>query len=157
MRLPAHAPGAQFGVHLSGFARGVDPAAEAKRIEALGFDLVAIDRDVMGGPTPGLEVWTTLTWVAARTTSMNVVPNVLVVPNRHPAVLAKMTETLDRLSGGRLVLALGAGARMNDSLLAAFGLPVLPLGQRARATRETLEVMRGLWRETEFSYTGEYV
>ena len=68
--MPAHAPVAQFGVHLSGFARGVDPAAEAKHIEALGFDLVAIDRDVMGGPTPGLEVWTTLTWVAARNNSV---------------------------------------------------------------------------------------
>jgi alkanesulfonate monooxygenase SsuD/methylene tetrahydromethanopterin reductase-like flavin-dependent oxidoreductase (luciferase family) len=70
----------------------------------------------------GLEVWTTLTWVAARTRSITVVPNVLVVPNRHPAVLAKMAETLDRLTAGRLVLAVGAGATMNDSVFGALGL-----------------------------------
>jgi hypothetical protein len=49
--------------------------------------------------------------VAARTTSIKVVPNVLVVPNRHPAVLAKMAETLDRLSGGRLVIAVAPARR----------------------------------------------
>jgi alkanesulfonate monooxygenase SsuD/methylene tetrahydromethanopterin reductase-like flavin-dependent oxidoreductase (luciferase family) len=52
----------QFGVHLSGAG---DPAVEAWLAEELGFDIVAIDRDVLNDGPPGLEMWTTLTWVAA--------------------------------------------------------------------------------------------
>src|SRR6516162_9990723 len=105
-------PTLQFGLHLTDTG---DPAAEAKLAEGLGFDMVAVDRDVLNGPVPGREVWTTLTWVAARTSTIALIPNVLALPNRHPALVAKMAETLDRLSSGRLILALGAGAPMNDA------------------------------------------
>lgn len=67
-------------------------------------------------------MWTTLTWVAARTSRIRVIPHVVALPNRHPAVVAKMAQTLDRLSAGRLILALGAGGPMNDAGIHALGL-----------------------------------
>jgi len=143
----------QFGVHLSG---GADPLAEARLAEALGFDMVAVDRDVLSGSPPGLEMWTTLTWVAAQTSTIRVMPNVLALPNRHPALVAKMAETLDRLSAGRLVLALGAGAPMNDAAVRALGLDPWSPAERVDATAEAIDVMRGLWTEAAFSYSGKY-
>ena len=145
--------GLQFGVHLSGAG---DPAVEATLAEALGFDMVAIDRDVLNGPPPGPEVWTTLTWVAARTSTIRVIPNILAMPNRHPALIAKMAETLDRLSGGRLILALGAGAPMNDAGVRALGLNPFSPAERVDATAEAIDVIRGLWTEASFSYWGKY-
>jgi alkanesulfonate monooxygenase SsuD/methylene tetrahydromethanopterin reductase-like flavin-dependent oxidoreductase (luciferase family) len=84
------------------------------------------------------------------------VPNVLALPNRHPALLAKMTETLDRLSGGRVVLALGAGAPMNDPQVRALGLTNRTGAARVESTAEALDVIRGLWSNAVFSHSGKY-
>ncbi len=54
-------------------------------------------------------MWTAITWLAASTSRIRIVPSVISLPYRHPAVLAKMAESLDRLSGHRLIMALGAG------------------------------------------------
>jgi alkanesulfonate monooxygenase SsuD/methylene tetrahydromethanopterin reductase-like flavin-dependent oxidoreductase (luciferase family) len=153
MRVKAAPSEVKFGVHLSGSG---DPSAEAAMAESLGFDIVAIDRDVLDGPPPCLEMWTTLTWVAARTSTITVVPNVLALPNRHPALLAKMAGTLDRLAAGRFVLALGAGAPINDAGVHALGLPEWSPAERVEATAEAIDVIRGLWSENEFSYSGNY-
>jgi alkanesulfonate monooxygenase SsuD/methylene tetrahydromethanopterin reductase-like flavin-dependent oxidoreductase (luciferase family) len=138
----------RFGVDISG-PLGADPAAEARHAESLGFDVVTLHGDVLDGPRVALEPWTALTWVASRTTGVLVAPNVLVLPNRHPAVLAKMAATLDRLSGGRLVLALGAGAAMNAGAFRAFGLEPASVA----ALEEAVDVIRGLWTTAPFSYT----
>jgi alkanesulfonate monooxygenase SsuD/methylene tetrahydromethanopterin reductase-like flavin-dependent oxidoreductase (luciferase family) len=143
----------QFGVHLSDAG---DPAADARLAEAFGFDIVAIDRDVLSGPPPGLEMWTTLTWVAAQTSTIAVIPNVLALPNRHPSLVAKMAETLNRRSGGRLILALGAGAPINDARLHAVGLDRWSAAERVDATAEAIDVIRGLWTDATFSYSGKY-
>ena len=145
-----------FGLHLAGLGSTLELAAQAQRAEELGFDMLAVDRDVLSGSPPGLEVWTALTWAAASTTSIQVVPNVLALPNRHPALLAKMAESLDRLSGGRLILALGAGASVNDSALDALGLQKLSPAERVAATSEALDVIHGLWSEAGFSYAGTH-
>jgi alkanesulfonate monooxygenase SsuD/methylene tetrahydromethanopterin reductase-like flavin-dependent oxidoreductase (luciferase family) len=143
----------KFGVHLRGSG---DLAAEAVLAERLGFDIVVVDRDVLNGPPPVLEMWTTLTWVAARTSTITVVPNVLALPNRHPSLLAKMAQTLDRLATGRFVLALGAGAPINDAGVHALGLPEWTLAERVEATAEAMDVIHGLWGDHEFSYSGKY-
>ena len=62
----------------------------------------------------------TLTWGAAHTTRIRVATRVLGVPYRSPAMVAKMAETLDRLSAGRLILGLGGG--YSDEEFQAFGL-----------------------------------
>lgn len=73
-------------------------------------------------------------------------------------MLAKQAETLDRVSGGRFVLGLGAGGY--DHEFSAFGLTVRTPGEKIRAQREAVAILRGLWsqpsttlRGTEFSVT----
>ena len=64
-----------------------------------------------------------LTWMAAQHQRIAVMSRVLGVPYRKPAMVAKMAETLDRLSGGRLILGLGAGSPTTSSARSACGVP----------------------------------
>lgn len=113
----------QFGINLHTWMHpGSDPVAEAHHAEQLGFELVTLHRDVLHGTDPSFENWTLLTRLAAHTTRIRVAPMVLALPHRHPSVLAKMTENLDRLSNGRLVLVLGGGGPMNEPTYRALGL-----------------------------------
>jgi len=101
-----------FGITLHTTIRpGLDQATEALDAEQLGYDVVTLHRDSLHGDGPSFENWTLLSWLAAQTSRISVAPLVLALPHRHPAVLARMAETLDRLSGGRLILVLGGGGR----------------------------------------------
>jgi alkanesulfonate monooxygenase SsuD/methylene tetrahydromethanopterin reductase-like flavin-dependent oxidoreductase (luciferase family) len=80
----------------------------------------------------------------------------LVGTARHPSLVAKMAETLDRLSGGRLVLALGGGAPINEQAFRALGLGHGSAREVVRPTEETIDVIRGLWGQSDFSYAGEH-
>src|SRR4051812_4572240 len=113
-------PDPLFGLDLPA-TTDLDPAAEGRRAEALGFDFVS-SSDHPEGTQPTHEVWTMLSWVAAATSRIRVATRVLGVPYRAPAMVAKMAETLDRLSGGRLILGLGGGYA--DEEFRAFGLTV---------------------------------
>jgi len=140
---------ATFGLFL---AHKEDPVASARRAEELGFDMVTIS-DHLHGASPTWEPWTALTWIAAATERIRVAPNVLGLPYRHPAVTAKMAETLQRLSGGRLVLGIGAGG--SDTEFQAFGLPMRSPGEKVDAFEEALRIIRGLWEQESFSFEGE--
>jgi alkanesulfonate monooxygenase SsuD/methylene tetrahydromethanopterin reductase-like flavin-dependent oxidoreductase (luciferase family) len=144
-----------IGVTISA-APDADPVAEARHAEALGFDVVSVHRDVLNGPPPLSEMWTLLTWLAAHTATVRLLPDVLALPNRHPAVLAKMAETLWRLSGGRLILGLGGGAPINRAAFGAFGLARRSPAETVAATAEALELIHGLWRRPGFTYAGEH-
>ena len=81
-------------------APGDDPVADAATAEALGYGAVpAAGHPVRTYPT--YETQTLLTWIAARTTRIGIVPRVLSVPFRRPALVAKAAESLQRLSRGR--------------------------------------------------------
>jgi probable F420-dependent oxidoreductase len=127
--------------------------ADARRAEALGFDFVSAS-DHLHGTSPTFETWTLLTWVAASTSRVGVVSDVLGLPYRPPAVLAKMAESLDRLSGGRLVLGLGAGG--SDEEFSAFGLPVRSPGEKVDALEEAIAVLQGLWTTGESTLDGRH-
>src|SRR5258708_27506843 len=147
----------KFGVNIhTGIRSGVDPLAEALHAKQLGFDIVTLHGDVLHGSDPSFGLWTLLSWVAASTSRIRVAPVVLALPNRHPAVLAKMAETLDRLSGGRLLLVLGAGGPMNEPAYRAFGLTQRSPREKVQALEETLDILRGLWSTSGFSYTGQH-
>ncbi len=130
-----------------------DPVAEARHAEDLGFDLVTV-WDHLHGERPSFETWTLLTWIAASTSHISVGPNVLGLPYRNPAVTAKMAETLDRLSGGRLVLGLGAGG--NDREFEAFGLPQRSPGEKIASLEEAVTIIRGVWFAPAFSFEGRH-
>ena len=144
----------RFGVTIIPSASGrSDPVADAKRAEELGFDLVAV-WDHPHGEHPSFETWTFMTWLAANTTTIRIASNVLGMPFRLPALLAKMAESLDRLSGGRLILGLGAGG--SDAELAGFGAPALPPDEKVDALEEAIDVIHGVWSEPAFTYDGAY-
>lgn len=135
-------------------ADGADPVADAREVEALGFDAVSLS-DHLHGDQPTFETWTLLTWMAANTTRVRLVPNVLGLPYRAPAVTAKMAETLQRLSGGRFVLGLGAGGA--DVEFRAFGLEVLPPREKVDALEEAIAGIRALWQGPQVDLDGRHL
>ncbi len=141
-----------FGLNVSTPATaGADPVADARTAEALGFDFVSAS-DHLHGTSPVYEPWTLLSAIAAATTRIRVLTRVLGMPYRHPAVIAKMAETLDRLSSARLILGLGGG--YSDDEFRAFGLGVRSPRDKVDGMVEAVEIIRGLWSEPAFSYRG---
>ena len=141
-----------FGLGLSTSARpGTDPAADARRAEDLGFDFVSAS-DHPCGTHPTYETWTMLSWIAAATSRIRVATRVLGVPYRAPPMVAKMAETLDRLSGGRLILGLGGG--YSDDEFRAFGLRVPSPRDKVHGMEEAIRITRGLWSQPTLTFDG---
>lgn len=117
------------------------PVRLAQLTEQVGLDLVTFQDHPYN---PGfLDTWTLLTWVAARTSRVTVSGNVLNLPLRPPAVLARAAASLDLLSAGRTALALGAGVFWDA--IEAMGGPHLTPGQSVDALSEGIDVIRGMW------------
>jgi probable F420-dependent oxidoreductase len=145
-------PGMLFGLNVSTQAgAGTDPVAAARKAEQLGFDFVSAS-DHLHGRRPTYEPWTMLSWIAAATSRIRVATRVLAVPYRPPPVLAKMAETLDRLSGGRLILGLGGGAV--DQEFRAFGLGVRSPRDKVDGLAEAIRILRGVWSQPSFTFQG---
>jgi alkanesulfonate monooxygenase SsuD/methylene tetrahydromethanopterin reductase-like flavin-dependent oxidoreductase (luciferase family) len=142
-----------IGVNVStSAAPGADPVGYAQAAESLGFDFVSAS-DHPAGNRPTFEVWTLLSWIAAATSRITVATRVLGLPYRAPAMVAKMAETLDRLSNGRLILGLGGG--YSDEEFRAFGLGVPTPGQKITGLDEAIRIIRGLWAEPRLTFGGE--
>lgn len=135
-------------------AEGADPIADAREVEALGFDFVSMS-DHLHGDHPTFETWTLLTWVAAATTRVRLLTNVLGLPYRPAPVVAKMAESLHRLSGGRVLLGLGAGG--NDAEFAAFGLPTGSPREKVATLAEAITALRALWERPAADLDGAHV
>ena len=142
-------------------ARYADMRAAARAAEDSGYDGVwTWDhlRDPDEATETGVpEAWTTLTALAEATKRITVGPLVLNTGLRHPGLLANMAATLQQVSGGRLLLGLGAGATRSMAYAReqeALGMTVA--GDRVRAERvaETAQVLRRLWSGDESSFAG---
>lgn len=141
-----------LGVNLPASASpGSDPVGLARVAESGGFDFVSAS-DHPCGMDPTFETWTMLTWIAASTSRIKVATRVLGVPYRSPAMVAKMAETLDRLSGGRFILGLGGG--YSDDEFRAFGLGVPSARDKVDGLAEAITITRGLWSEAGFTFAG---
>ncbi|HKB25434.1 MAG TPA: LLM class flavin-dependent oxidoreductase [Methylomirabilota bacterium] len=142
-------------------ARYAEMRAAALAVEEAGFDglwtwdhLRDPDRD--GGPGVP-EAWTVLAALAEATRRISLGPLVLNVANRHPGLLANMAATLQAVSGGRLLLGLGAGGSRRTPYAAeqeALGLSVERDEVRARRVAEAIDVMRRLWSGDGGSFAG---
>jgi alkanesulfonate monooxygenase SsuD/methylene tetrahydromethanopterin reductase-like flavin-dependent oxidoreductase (luciferase family) len=109
----------------------------AKRADSSPFSSLGIlDRLVY----PNYEPLITLAAAAAVTERVRLMTTVLIAPLRGAGVLAKQAATIDTLSGGRLTLGLGVGAREDD-----FNAAPASFHDRARRFEEQLELMRGVW------------
>lgn len=136
----------------------------AAGIEAVGFDqLDMFDHVVMGHPVAGrssgpypanmpiMEAFMTLAFVAAATSTIGLGTEVLVLPQRHPTLVAKQVSTLDTLSAGRVRLGVGVGWQESeyDSLGMAYH-------QRGRMMDEAIALMRAWWGEASVDFSGEF-
>jgi alkanesulfonate monooxygenase SsuD/methylene tetrahydromethanopterin reductase-like flavin-dependent oxidoreductase (luciferase family) len=108
--------------------------------------------DMPEGRSRGIwEAWTILSAVAAVTRRVSLSPYVACTAFRSPALLAKMAETLDEVSGGRLVLGLGAG--WHEPEFDAFGFP---FDHRVSRFEEALQIIVPLLREGRVDFEGRY-
>ena len=132
----------EFGTFIT---PGNDPASTAVALaelsERLGYDLVTF-QDHPYQPR-FLDSWTLISYVAARTERVRLAGNVLNLPLRQPAVLARSVASLDLLSGGRIELGLGAGGFWDA--IGAMGGERLEPGQAVQALDEALQIIRGIW------------
>ncbi|SIN41285.1 LLM class flavin-dependent oxidoreductase [Micromonospora cremea] len=131
-----------FGTFLAPSVHDPDRVvALAELTEATGLDLATFQDHPYNAEY--LDTWTLLSWVAARTERLRISGNVLSLPLRPPAVLARAAASLDRLSHGRFELGLGAGAFWDG--VEGMGARRLTAGQGVDALREAMDVLRGVW------------
>ncbi|MGI9591945.1 MAG: LLM class flavin-dependent oxidoreductase [Myxococcota bacterium] len=123
----------------------------ARRIEAAGLDSAWVG-DHVSFYIPVLESLTLLSFAAAATSRIRLCTGVYLLPLRHPTTTAKVTSTLDVLSGGRLTLGVGVGGEFPPEF-EACGIPHAERGPR---TDEGIEVLRRLWTEDGVEHRGRF-
>ena len=136
----------------------------ARTIEQLGYDHIDVfDHVVMGYPIAGrppgpytptmpiLEALMTLAHLAAVTTRVTLGTEVLVLPQRHPTLVAKQVSTLDTLSGGRVRLGVGVG--WQESEYEALGESFRTRGARMD---EAIRLLRAYWSDAQVDFKGQH-
>jgi alkanesulfonate monooxygenase SsuD/methylene tetrahydromethanopterin reductase-like flavin-dependent oxidoreductase (luciferase family) len=149
----------KIGLHLPEVERVVrwQEISDLCRVaEDVGFDSLwvpdhLIYRDEHGNAIGPWECWSLLSAVAAVTSRVAIGPLVLCTSFRGPGLIAKMAATLDEISGGRLILGLGAG--WNQTEYEAFGFP---FECRYGRFREAFEIISTLLRDGQIDYQGRY-
>jgi F420-dependent oxidoreductase-like protein len=105
-------------------------------------------------PAPMLEAYTTLGFLAAHTSTVELQALVNGVTYRHPGLLAKIATTLDVLSGGRAMLGIGAAWYEREHL--GLGVPFPPLSERFERLEETLQIVLQMWSDDDGPYEGAH-
>ena len=136
----------------------------ARAVEQIGYDHIDVfDHVVMGYPLAGrpagpytptmpiLEALMTLGHVAAVTSRATLGTEVLVLPQRHPTLVAKQVSTLDTLSGGRVRLGVGVG--WQESEYEALGEDFRTRGARMD---EAIRLLRAYWGDAQVDFAGKY-
>ncbi len=130
----------------------------AREAEALGYDSIWTTDHVMmttGQEEPYghiLEALTALTYAAALTERVKLGVSVIVLPQREPVLLAKQVATLDNLSGGRVIVGLGAGWNQRE-----FQYLGASFDDRGKRLDEYIGALRELWTSPEPRFDGQFV
>jgi probable F420-dependent oxidoreductase len=129
----------------------VSQAAEAAGFAGMGFtDHPAPSHKwLKAGGHDALDPFVALAVVAAVTTRIQLIPNIVVLPYRNPFIVAKAAASLDALSGGRFVLSVATGYLRSE--YRALGID---FDDRNILFDEALEVLTGVWSQEEFAYEG---
>ncbi len=138
----------------------------AQGVDALGCDYITMadhilyaysrpDRPQSGAYTDDVhqhEVMTLMAWLAEVTNQIALQPNVLVLAQREPILVAKQAAEIDVLSNGRLRLGIGVGWQWQE--FEALGVNIK---QRPSRTEEYIKVLRACWTEEPISFSGKYI
>jgi F420-dependent oxidoreductase-like protein len=157
----------ELGVHVSNFTWPDGPAHISRDLsrvataaEDLGFTKLSVMDHVwqighIGPPEHEmLEAYTTLGYLAARTTRIDLLAWVTAVVYRDPGLLAKAVSTLDVLSDGRAWL--GIGAAWNEPEARGLGLSFPPTAERFERLEEALEICLQMWSDSDAPYDGKH-
>ena len=152
----------KFGVNLINFGPGASPDSLlrwAKFAEATGYhflmisDHIAITPDVEARyPAPFYDPFTTLAWLAAETSRVELGTTVIVLPYRSPLMVARMGANIDQISGGRFILGVGIGWSRQE--FASLGVDY---ARRGAITSEYLAAIKTLWTHERASFSGRFV
>jgi probable F420-dependent oxidoreductase len=131
----------------------VAAAAEAAGFHGFGFTdhPAPSQRWLESGGHDAVDPFVAMGYAAARTTTLRLIPNIVVLPYRNPFVVAKAGATLDLLSEGRFTLGVGVGYLKRE--FTALGVD---FDERAALFEEALEVIRGIWTTDDFSFEGRH-
>src|SRR5215475_11245266 len=156
-----------LGLHLVDFTLAGGPPALARnlrdiavRAEQAGFSKLSVMDHVwqisIAGPPERdmLEAYTTLGFLAAHTSRVQLVPWVTAAVYRAPGLLAKSVTTLDVLSEGRMCL--GIGAAWNEAEARGLGLSFPPLAERYERLEETLQILLQMWSDSDAPFDGKH-
>ena len=148
----------QFGVNLPQIKRSwQETRAAAEEFERLGFHSVWFNDHLYGIPMPSvpiMEAWTALSAVAAVTSRVELGTLVSPVGFRNPALFAKMVATVDQISGGRVIVGLGAG--WFEQEFSGHGIDFPPLPVRLQQLSEAIRLMRRMWSEPQVTFAGRH-
>jgi probable F420-dependent oxidoreductase len=140
------------------FASGAGVVKLATATEAAGFDGFGFtdhpaptQRWLDAGGHDALDPFVALAFAAAHTSTIRLIPNIVVLPYRNPFVVAKSGATLDRLSDGRFTLAVGVGYLRKE--FTALGVDY---EERAELFDEALEVIDAIWTGDDVSFDGKH-
>lgn len=150
-------------VNMNGLVSPDAIAGAARAAEAAGFDsvwagehIVLPDPQVPPSPMapqdPALDPLFALTWAAAHSSTVRLATGIVILPQRNPVVLAKEVASLDVLSGGRLMLGIGAGY-----LEPEFRAVGANFAERGAITDEYLDALERLWYDEHPEYHGAFV
>ncbi len=122
----------------------------AEAAEAVGLDSIWLS-DHTVTRNPSLDITCLFAMIAARTRHVKMGPSVLTLPTRHPVQVAKTYATLDYISGGRMIMAVGSGGDLRE--LQACGIPIEHRGARLD---EGIAILRKLWSESHVTHHGRF-
>jgi probable F420-dependent oxidoreductase len=130
----------------------------AQAAEECGYDAISFSEHpapsgkwLNAGGHESLDQTSALAFCAAVTSRVRLMTYLLVLPYHNPFLAAKALSTVDLLSGGRLTVVAGTGYLRSEFLALN-----VDMSQRNELFDESLEVMRGVWRESPFAYTGKH-
>ena len=157
----------KLGLHVSDFTwpggperLGADLGTIAQAAEAAGFDRLSVmdhffQIQMIGPPEREmLEAYTTLGYVAGRTSRIKLLTVVTGAIYRPPGLLAKAVSTLDVLSGGRAML--GIGAAWNEEEARGLGFAFPPIAERFERLEEILQIVLQMWSDDDGPYNGRH-
>jgi F420-dependent oxidoreductase-like protein len=126
--------------------------------EELGYDSIWVYDHFHNVPVPAheavFECWTTMAAISQRTSHIRLGQMVGCAPYRNPGLLAKITSTIDVISGGRLDWGIGAGWYEHE--FRGYGYPFEKPSVRIGVLEETVEIVKAMWSEQDVSYEGRH-